>query len=55
MPGFWIWKGSEYARITQGSKYATIWPSMSEQNLNMPGYVRIFNNRQGSEYLSCNT
>ena len=24
MPGFWIWEGSEYARITQGSKYATI-------------------------------
>ena len=48
MPGFWIWKDSEYARITQGSKYATIW-------LNMYEYIWIFNNRQGSEYVSCNT
>ena len=38
-----------------GSKYATIWLSMSEKDLNMPGYVRIYNNRQGSEYVSCNT
>ena len=30
MPGFWIWQGSEYARVTQGSKYATIWLNMSE-------------------------
>ena len=39
IPGFWIWKGSEYASITQGSKYATIWLNMSEF----------------SEYISCNT
>ena len=30
MPGFRIWQGSEYARVTQGSKYATIWLNMSE-------------------------
>ena len=30
MPGFWIWEDSEYARITQGSKHATIWLNMSE-------------------------
>ena len=30
MPGFWIWKDSEYARITQGSKYAKICLNMSE-------------------------
>ena len=48
MPGFWIWKDSEYARITKSSKYATIW-------LNMYEYIWIFNNRQGSEYVSCNT
>ena len=30
MLGFRIWKGSEYSRITQGSKYATIWLNMSE-------------------------
>ena len=44
MPGFWICKGSEYAGITQGSKCH-----------NMPEYMWIFNNRQGSEYVSCNT
>ena len=42
-------------RITKGSKYATIWLNMSEQDVNMPEYVWIFNNRQGSEYVSCNT
>ena len=41
MPGFWIWQGSEYARVTQVSKYATIRPN-----------VWIYNNRQGSEYVS---
>ena len=30
MPGFWIWQGSEYERVTQGSKYATIYLNMSE-------------------------
>ena len=30
MPGFWIRQGFEYARVTQGSKYATIWLNMSE-------------------------
>ena len=39
MPGSWIWKDSEYARITQGSEYATIWLNMSEQDVNMPEYV----------------
>ena len=28
---------------------------MSEQDVNMPEYARIFDNRQGSEYVSCNT
>ena len=32
-------KGSEYAEITQGSKYATIQLNMSEQDMNMPEYV----------------
>ena len=41
MPGFWIWQGSEYARVTQVSKYTTIRPN-----------VWIYNNRQGSEYVS---
>ena len=35
-------------RVTQGSIYATIW-------LNMPEYVWIYDNRQGSEYVSYNT
>ena len=30
MPGFRIWQGSEYAVVTQGSKYATIWLNMSD-------------------------
>ena len=30
MPEFWIRQGSEYARSTQGYKYATIWLKMSE-------------------------
>ena len=34
-------------RVTQGSIYATIW-------LNMPEYVWIYDNRQGSEYASYN-
>ena len=52
MPGFWIWKDSEYARITQGSKYMAqyVWTGC-EYAWN----VLIFNNRQGSEYVSCNT
>ena len=39
MLGFRIWKGSEYSRITQGSKYATIWLKMSGQSVSMPEYV----------------
>ena len=54
MPGFWIWKGSEYARVTLGSRSAKIWLNMSEQDVNMPGYVWIFNIRQGSD-VSYNT
>ena len=30
MSGFWIWQGSEYARVIQGSKYATILLNMSK-------------------------
>ena len=55
MPGFWIWKGSEYARIMQDSKYAAIWLNMSENDMNRPEYVWILNNRLSSEYVSCNT
>ena len=55
MPGFWIWKGSEYARVTQRSKYATKWLNMSEQDVNIPEYVWIFNHRESSEYVLCNT
>ena len=49
MPRFWIWKDSDYARITQGG---TIWLNISEQDGNMPEYGLILNNRQGSEYVS---
>ena len=30
MPGFGIWQSFEYARVTQGFKYATIWLNISE-------------------------
>ena len=30
VPEFWIWQGSEYARVTQISKHATIWLNISE-------------------------
>ena len=35
MPVFRIWQGSEYSRVTQGSKYATIWWNMSEYDVNV--------------------
>ena len=50
--GLWIWQGSEYARVTQGSQYAIIWLNMSEYDVNMPENVCIYKNRQGSEYVS---
>ena len=45
-----MWQGSEYARVTQGSKYATAWLNMSKQGVNIPEYVRIYNKRESSEY-----
>ena len=30
MPGFLTWQGSEYAKVTQGSKYVTIRLNISE-------------------------
>ena len=39
-----MWPGSEYARVSQGSKYAAIWLNMSEQDVNMPEYVGNYNN-----------
>ena len=55
MPGLWdrIWQGSEYARVTQGSEYAIIWLNMSAYDVNMPEYVWIYDNRHGSEHVSC--
>ena len=51
----WKCQNSEYARVIQGFKYATKWLNMSEKDVNIPEYVWIFDNRQGSEYLSYNT
>ena len=46
--GIWMWEGSEYARVTDGSTYATnVWIC-----LNRPW---IYVNRQDSEYVSYNT
>ena len=55
MPGFWISQDSEYERVTQGSKYATVRLNMSENYMNMPESNWIYDNRQGSEYVSYNT
>ena len=55
MPGFWISQDSEYQRVTQGSKYATVRLNMSENYMNMPESNWIYDNRQGSEYVSYNT
>ena len=49
MTGFWIWQGSKYARVTQGSKYALIGHEHAWE------YVRIYDNRQGFEYVSYDT
>ena len=50
-----LWQGSEYERVTQGSKYSTIYLNMSEWDANMPQYVWSYDNKQGSEYVSYNT
>ena len=55
MPEFWTWIGSEYGRVTQCYKYATIWLNISEYDVNMPEYIWIHNKRQGSEYVLHNT
>ena len=55
MLGFWIWQVYEYVRVLQGFKYGTIRLNMSEQDVNMPEYVWIIINTQGSEYASYNT
>ena len=55
MPGFWIWLGSEYARVTQSCKYVTIWLNMPEKGVNLPEYVWIYNITQGFKYVSYNT
>ena len=49
---FWIWKCSEYARVTQSSKYTTILLNIFEWDVNMPEYVWIYNNRHDFEYAS---
>ena len=39
MSGFWMWQVFEYARVIQGSRYATIWLNMSEVTI----IVRVLN------------
>ena len=87
IPKFRIWEGSQYASVTQRSKYARIcldrlnifwvlnipelqrwqvseytsltdvfkYATMSEQDVNMPQYVWIYDNRQGSKNVLYNT
>ena len=42
-------------KVTQGSKYATIWLNMSELDMNKPEDVCIYDNKSTSEYVSYNT
>ena len=44
--------GFRICKSIQVSKYATIWLKMSEQYVNMPEHVCIYNNRKCSEYVS---
>ena len=47
------WQSSEYI---SGSKYSSVLNMQGlHRVLNMPQYVWIFDNRQGSEFVSCNT
>ena len=41
MPEFWVWQGSEYARVTQGSKYGWICPNRTWICLNMSEFTGI--------------
>ena len=41
MPGFQIWQGPEYRRVTQGSKYAIIWLKRTLICLNMSEFTII--------------
>ena len=47
----WIWKCSEYARVTQSSKYTTILLNIFEWDVNMLEYVWIYDNRHDFEFL----
>ena len=49
--GFWIRKGYKYAKVTQGSKNAKIWLNMSEEGINVPQYLWIYNDKQGFDYF----
>ena len=43
MPGFWIWQGSEYLKVAQGSKYTPSWIYLNRTwvCLNMSGFFII--------------
>ena len=47
MPGFSLFRVSEYALVSCGSEY----PWMCLNNLNIPKYVWILLNKQASEYI----
>ena len=53
MAGYWIWHGSEYSRVTQGSRYVTMSLDISEWDVSMSEYMIIMecDNRQVSEYV----
>ena len=46
MPRFWIWQGSEYEKVTHGSKFVTTRPNMSKFTIidkapNMPQKITL--------------
>ena len=49
---FWIYHGSEYHRVTQGSEYALIIPEYAWLWLNMPTYACICVNKPRSTWMA---
>ena len=54
MPGFWLYQGSGYARVTKGSKYAWIIPEYALICLIVSWYVWIFLNMPQYPWIRLN-
>ena len=55
MSGFLTWQGAFWTCKSNSFKHATVWVKVSEEEVNMPEYVWIYDHRQASEYVSYNT